>query len=70
MRAVMVMLGIGLAAVGGVIAYRAAFLAPSAAIVLTDTSMHELPNLWRVLGGLIMLVMGILFAFYATRRRA
>ncbi len=70
MRAVLIIFGIVLAAAGGVIAYRAAFIAPHAAVVLTDTSTHELPNLWRVSGGIILLITGALVAFYATRRRA
>ncbi len=66
----LIIFGIMLAALGGVIAYRAAFLAPHAAVVLTDTSTHELPNLWRVSGGLILLITGALIAFYTARRRA
>jgi hypothetical protein len=70
MRALLVILGLLLAALGGVIAYRAAFLAPHAAVVVTDTSVRELPDLWRITGGLSLLILGALLAFFAARRRA
>jgi len=70
MRALLVILGIVLAASGGVIAYHAAYVAPHAAIVITETSAHELPNVWHIAGGLILLVVGLLIAFFAARRRA
>ncbi|HYY41315.1 MAG TPA: hypothetical protein VE775_01210 [Pyrinomonadaceae bacterium] len=59
-----------LCAAGGVIAYRAAFLAPHAAVVLTDTSVHEVPHVGQVAGGLLLLFAGALVAFFAARRRA
>ena len=70
MRALLVILGIVLAASGGVIAYHAAYVAPHAAIVITETSAHELPNVWHIVGGLILLVVGLLIAFFAARRHA
>ena len=70
MRAILVILGIVLAATGGVITYHAAYVAPYAAIVITETSARELPNVWHIAGGLILLVVGLLIAFFAARRRA
>lgn len=60
--------GIIFAAVGGVIAYRAWFIDPTAAVVITETEVRELPNVWRIVGGLAMLVVGSIIAFLAARR--
>jgi hypothetical protein len=62
-------IGLAVAAGGGVIAYRALFLEPSTAIVVTDTDVRELPNTVRATGGIIMLVGGMALAFYAARRK-
>jgi hypothetical protein len=61
--------GIVIAAVGGVIAYRALFLEPSAAVVVTNTDIREVPNTLRVAGGIIMLIAGMALAFFAARRK-
>jgi hypothetical protein len=61
--------GAAVAAAGGVITYRAFFIEPSAAVIVTDSDVRELPDTARVLGGIIMLVAGIALAFYAARRR-
>ena len=71
MRVVALMLGLVIAAWGGVIAYRAFFLEPSAtAVINTSTgAIHEYPNMLRATLGLIMLVGGICIAFFAARRK-
>ncbi|HEX8073152.1 MAG TPA: hypothetical protein VF546_24605 [Pyrinomonadaceae bacterium] len=69
MRALLVILGISLAALGGAMAYRAAFLAPHAAVVVTDAGVHEVPPVGRIAGGLVLLLAGALLAFFAARRR-
>ena len=69
MRIVLVLLGIALAAVGGVVAYRAAFLEPSVAVVLTDTEVREVSNVPRIVGGIVLLVLGASVAFLAARLR-
>lgn len=61
--------GIVVAAIGGVIAYRAWFLEPSAAVVITETEVRELPNTLRVAGGLALLIIGAAVAFFAARRK-
>jgi hypothetical protein len=61
--------GIVITAVGGVIAYRALFLEPSAAVVVTNTDIREVPNTLRVTGGTIMLIAGMALAFFAARRK-
>ncbi len=69
LRAIAIILGIVLAAVGGVIAYRAYFLEPSAAVVISNTGVRELPDTFRVIGGLILLILGAAMAFIAARRK-
>jgi hypothetical protein len=68
-RVVGFIIGVAVAASGGVIAYRALFLEPSSAIVVTGSEVRELPNTARVLGGLLLLVAGMALAFYAARRK-
>jgi hypothetical protein len=61
--------GIVIAAVGGVVAYRALFLEPSAAVVVTNTDIREVPDTLRVIGGIVMLIAGMALAFFAARRK-
>ena len=72
MRALLVIAGVVLAALGGVVAYRAAFVAPHAAVVVSETSgsVREVSNVWHVAGGLLLLLVGAGLAFLAARRRA
>ena len=70
MRPIAIILGVAIAAVGGVITYRALFLEPTAALVITDTEVRELPNTLRVIGGIALLVIGASLAFLAGRRRS
>jgi hypothetical protein len=69
MRILVIIGGIVLAAVGGVIAYRAFFIEPDAAIVITESSVREVPNLARAVGGIVLLVAGGGVAYFAARRR-
>lgn len=69
MRPILVICGIVVAAVGGVIAYRALFLEPSAAIVVTNTEIRELPNYTRVVGGIVLLIAGFAIAFFTAARK-
>jgi len=50
--------------------YRALFLEPSAAVIITETEVRELPNTARVVGGIALLVIGAAVAFFAARRRS
>jgi hypothetical protein len=68
-RIIGLIVGILIAAVGGVIAYRALFLEPSTAVVITNTDIREVPNTLRVTGGIIMLIAGMALAFFAARRK-
>jgi hypothetical protein len=69
LRPILIILGIVLAAVGGVIAYRALFLEPSAAVVITETQVRELPNYTKVIGGAMLLIAGFATAFFSARRK-
>ena len=70
MRTVAFIIGLGLAVLGGVIAYRALFVEPSAGVVVTDASIREIPNTLRVAGGIVLLVVGACLAFLSARRRS
>ena len=67
-RAIITILGIVVAAAGGAVAYHAAYIAPRAAVVVTESSVREVPNLWRIGLGLAVLVLGTLVAVRAARR--
>ncbi len=69
MRIALIILGITLAAVGGTLAYRSFFVEPSAAVVISDTQVREVPNMARVAGGLALLLVGAGLAFFAALRR-
>ena len=69
LRPIAIILGIAIAAIGGVIAYRAYFLEPSAAVVITSTEVRELPNTARVVGGIALMIVGAATAFLAGRTR-
>ena len=68
MKVLLIIIGIAVATLGGVIAYRALYLDPHTAFVVTNASVREVPNLWRIIGGLVLLVAGALVAFFAARR--
>jgi hypothetical protein len=69
LRPILIIVGIVLAAFGGVIAYRAFFLEPSDVIVIADGRVRELPNYARVFGGSLLLISGFAIAFFAARRK-
>ena len=68
LKPIAVIFGIVIAAVGGVIAYRAYFLEPAAAVVITNTDVREVPDYFRIVMGLVLLVVGAAIAFTAARR--
>lgn len=61
-------MGLLLASIGGVIFYRAMFLEPSAAVVITNTDVREVPNTMRIIGGVALFVAGATIAFLAALR--
>lgn len=68
MKSIAVIFGIVLSAVGGVIAYRAFFIEPSAAIVISESGVRELPDYFRVVTGIVLLLVGAAIAFTAAIR--
>ena len=58
-----------LATVGGVITYRALYVEPKSAVVITDTDVRELPNYTRVVGGALLFVAGTALALFAATRK-
>jgi hypothetical protein len=69
LRVALVIFGIVLAAAGGVLAYRSYFVEPSAAVVITDAAVREVPNMARVAGGILLLLTGAALALFAALRR-
>jgi hypothetical protein len=69
MRVVGIIIGLLIAAIGGVIAYRALFIEPGTSVVITDRSVRELPNTLRVTSGIILLILGASVAYFAARRK-
>ncbi len=69
MRVFLIIFGVLLAAAGGVLAYRSYFIEPSAAVVITETTVREVPNMTRVAGGLLLLAAGAAVAIFAALRR-
>lgn len=70
LRAVAIIFGIVLGAVGGVIAFRAFFVDPSAAVVISSEATRRLPNLPNVAEGIVLLIVGAGIAFVAARRKS
>lgn len=69
LRALVIILGLVLAAAGGVIAYRAFFIEPSAAVVISERGVRELPNTLHVVEGIVLLILGAALAFMAAIKK-
>ena len=69
MKALLLIAGILLATAGGVITYRALYVEPRSAVVITDTEVRELPNYARVIGGALLFVSGTAVALFAATRK-
>lgn len=69
LRIIGVIFGIVIAAVGGVIAYRAYYLEPRAAIVITSTDIREVPDYFRIISGIVLLIAGAAIAYIAALRK-
>ncbi|HEV8369040.1 MAG TPA: hypothetical protein VGQ39_13890 [Pyrinomonadaceae bacterium] len=68
MKAFLLIVGILVATAGGVTLYRALYVEPRSAIVITETEVRELPNYKRVVGGALMLVCGAAVALIAAKK--
>jgi hypothetical protein len=69
MKALFLIVGIMLATAGGVITYRALYVEPRSAVVITETEIRQLPNYTRVVGGALLFVGGTALALYAAVRK-
>ncbi len=69
LRAIAIIGGIALAAVGGVVAYRAFFIDPSSAVVISSEGVRELPNTFRVTAGIVLLIVGATIAFTVALKK-
>ena len=69
MKMLLLIVGLLLATVGGVITYRALYVEPRSAVVITDTDIRELPNYTRVVGGALLFVGGTALALFAAVRK-
>jgi hypothetical protein len=68
-KVLLLILGLLLATVGGVITYRALYVEPRSAVVITDSDIRELPNYTRVVGGALLFVGGTALALFAAVRK-
>jgi hypothetical protein len=68
-RAAAIVIGIALAALGGTVAYRAAFVEPRTAVVISEEGVREVSNTPRIVGGLALFLLGVALPVYAARRR-
>ena len=57
------------ATAGGVITYRALYVEPKSAVVITETEIRQIPNQARVVGGALMFVSGSALALFAAIRK-
>lgn len=69
MKALLLIVGIMLATVGGVITYRALYIEPKSAVIITETDIRQLPNYARVVGGALLFVGGTALALFAATRK-
>ena len=69
MKTLLLIVGILVATAGGVITYRALYVEPKAAVVVTESGIRQLPNQARVVGGALLFVGGSALALYAATRK-
>lgn len=70
MKALLLIVGILVATAGGVITYRALYVEPKSAIVITETGIRQLPDQARVVGGALLFVGGSALAIFGATRKA
>lgn len=69
MKALLLIVGVLIATAGGVITYRALYVEPKSAVVITDTGIRQIPNQARVVGGALLFVSGSALALFAATRK-
>jgi hypothetical protein len=68
-KALLLIVGILLATAGGVITYRALYVEPKSAVIITESEVRELPNYTRVIGGALLFIGGSALALYSAVRK-
>jgi hypothetical protein len=68
LKAFLLIVGILVATAGGVTLYRALYVEPRTAVVISESGIREIPNYKRVVGGALMLVCGVAVAFVGVRK--
>ena len=69
MKTLLLIVGILVATAGGVITYRALYVEPSSAVVITDSGIRQIPDQARVVGGALLFVGGSALALFAATRK-
>jgi hypothetical protein len=69
MKTFLLFLGVLVATAGGVITYRALYVEPTSAVVITETGIRQIPNQARVVSGALLFVGGSALAIFAATRR-
>ena len=69
MKPLLLIVGILIATAGGVITYRALYVEPKSAVVITDSGIRQIPDQARVVGGALMFVGGSALALFAATRK-
>lgn len=69
MKVLLLILGLMLATIGGVITYRALYVEPRSAVIITDNDIRQLPNYARVVGGALLFVGGTTLAIFVATRK-
>jgi hypothetical protein len=69
MKTLLLFIGVMVATAGGVITYRALYIEPKSAVVITETGIREIPNQARVIGGALLFVGGSALALFAATRK-
>ena len=69
MKTLLLFLGVLVATAGGVITYRALYVEPKSAVVITDAGIRQIPNQARVVGGALLFVGGAALALFAATRK-
>lgn len=69
MKALLLIVGILIATAGGVITYRALYVEPKAAVVISESGIRQIPDQARVVGGALLFVGGSALALFAATRK-
>jgi len=69
MKTLLLIVGILVATAGGVITYRALYVEPRSAVVITDSGIRQIPDQARVVGGALLFVGGSALALFAATRK-